>query len=99
MQIFPAVAVNMAQEGIFCKTDQTIEIYMDALMQNRLEMDGSAFQDPFWEVWENFIYANKRKIEAYLFKFYDAELCLAAASGNQYDFWYFADRCSDFRRV
>lgn len=94
LSIFPGVVVNMVEQRICNKPEEILEIYMNSLMQNRMELDCGDFKR-FNRLWEIYKIQNKEKIGLYLNKFYQAELCSAAVEGDADEFYYWFDRCEE----
>ena len=86
LEFFSDVAVQMIEMGICRDKEWLLDIYMDSLMQNRMELEGGAFERSCRHEWERYIEINKEKISAYLEKLYDAELCLAAVKKDEEEF-------------
>ena len=95
MESFPDAAIHMVREGICEDVNRLISVYMECLMRNRMELSGEVWKQNFIKEWTRYITENKDKISTFLEKYYGAELCLSAASGDKRKFGFLEVMCED----
>ena len=88
------VIIAACRQELCSDISQMVKIYMDAQMRNRMEIIDTKIKRAFPKVWEQYVKRYKKQIADYLEKYYKAEICLAAVSG-EVEFCYQYANCQD----
>ena len=95
LNVLPRVILVMWQTGICRQILSELEICMDSYMRNRESIYEMEFQRQIPEIWDEYVRIHREKISGYLEKYYNMELCTAAASEDEEEFIYQMSLCEE----
>lgn len=87
LHMMPKVIKVMYQTGICEQLMPMLEIYMDSLMRNRKSIWELGIDRDFSFAWEMYVDSHRQQLADYMEKYFNAELCTAAANNDAEDYW------------
>ena len=95
LQMLPEVIVAAYRKGICKKASWMLDVYFNSAMQNREVVSDIQIKRALPDIWKEYVENHRKQISDYLEKYYEAELCLAAVTGDSDEFTYQNFRCVD----
>ena len=95
LRMVPDVIVAVYKNRICEKTDWMLDVYFNSMMRNREPINDTRLREALPHIWKKYVERKRETIAAYLEKYYEAELCLAAAQGDGEEFDYQLFQCEE----